>query len=475
MPLDDRERSFENALARHLRPSGSAGACSDAETLASYHEQSLEPGVMASLKAHISECARCQQILAQLQATDEIPLASDIASPETAAAKPGVRVMPARRPTLLRWVAPAGALAAGLLVWVAVHENKLDRFAKAPSRGDAKPSEIAKAQSSSALPLPPPSLDATADGDRLTADTFSPSDTVRAPLSRIAPVPQPRPQTRAKEKYFESARKPSSSAQGVAGGFAGAAAKLVTPSVSEPVLEPTPPRSVAQTVTVEPAPAAAIATNNRLDQAESGKNESETKAANEKRDAAYSRPASPMPAVTGAVPAPVPAAPPAPQQSSESVEVTAESSAITSLPVHGRQVADLTNLNQRVQSLLATGGTPVTVSAPNGRASWRIGPGGVILFSSDGGKTWLVQPSGTITDLLAGSAPSDKVCWIVGRSGTILRTSDRGKHWKKVTPPTQDDLRSVFAANDHQATVSPANGTYKTSDGGATWKPLPRE
>src|SRR6267142_6081308 len=427
MPLDDRERSFENALARHLRPSGSAGACSDAETLASYHEQSLEPDVMASLKAHISECARCQQILAQLQATDEIPLASDIARPETAAAKPGVRVIPARRPTLWRWVAPAGALAAGLLVWVAVHENKLDRFARAPSRGDAKPSEIAKAQSSSALPLPPPSLDATADGDRLTANTFSPSDTVRAPLSRIAPVPQPRPQTRAKEKYFESARKPSSSAQGVAGGFAGAAAKLVTPSAPAPVLEPTPPRSVAQTVAVEPAPVA-IATN-RLDQAESGKTESEAKAANEKRDAAYSRSASPMSAVGGAAPAP---AEPALQQSSQDVQVSAESSATTALPAHGRQAAEMTNLNQ--QLLLTSGGAAVTVSAPDGRASWRIGPGGV-----------------------------------------ILRTSDRGKHWKKVTPPTQDDLRSVFAANDHQATVSPANGTYKTSDGGATWKPLPRE
>ena len=473
MPLDDRERSFENALARHLRPSGSAGACSDAETLASYHEQSLEPDVMASLKAHISECARCQQILAQLQATDEIPLASDIARPETAAAKPGVRVMPARRPTLWRWVAPAGALAAGLLVWVAVHENKLDRFARAPSRGDAKPSEIAKAQSSSALPLPPPSLDATADGDRLTADTFSPSDTVRAPLSRIAPGPQQRLQSRSKEKDLESARKPSAAAAGVAGGFADGAAKLVTPSAPERVLEPTPPGSVTQTVAVEPDPA--VEATNQAVRGELAKSEAEEKAANEKRDAAYSRPASPMPAVTGAVPAPVPAAPPAPQQSSESVEVTAESSAITSLPVHGRQVADLTNLNQRAQLLLASGSAPVTVSAPDGRASWRIGPGGVILFSSDGGKTWLVQPSGTITDLLAGSAPSDKVCWIVGRSGTILRTSDKGKHWKKVTPPTQDDLRSVFAANDHQATVSPANGTYKTSDGGATWKPLPRE
>ena len=136
MPLDDRERSFENALARHLRPSGTPGACSDAETLAAYHEQSLAPEVMASLKVHITECGRCQQILAQLQATDEIPSASDIAQPQAAAAKTSVRVIPARKPRIWRWVAPAGALAAALLVWVAVHENKLNRFEKAPS-GDA--------------------------------------------------------------------------------------------------------------------------------------------------------------------------------------------------------------------------------------------------------------------------------------------------------------------------------------------------
>jgi photosystem II stability/assembly factor-like uncharacterized protein len=117
----------------------------------------------------------------------------------------------------------------------------------------------------------------------------------------------------------------------------------------------------------------------------------------------------------------------------------------------------------------------VTVSAPGGRVSWRIGPAGVILFSSDAGKTWLVQPSGIITDLLAGSAPSDKVCWIVGRSGTILRTTDKGKHWKKVNAPIQDDLRSVFAVNARQATVSPANATYQTTDGGATWNKLPPE
>src|SRR5712671_752524 len=256
MPLDDRERTFENALARHLRPSGTPGACFDAETLAAYHEQSLAPEVMASLKAHISECARCQQILAQLQTTDEIPLASDIAQPQAAAAKTAVRLIPARKPRLWRWVAPAGALAAALLVWVAVHENKLNRFEKAPSGDATRPTEIAKAEPSATPPLPPPSLDATANSGRVAADTFNPTDRVQQSFSKIAPGPQQRLQSRSKEKDLETARKPSSAATGVAG----AAAKLVTPSAPAPVLEPTPPRSVAQTVTVEPAPAA-IATN----------------------------------------------------------------------------------------------------------------------------------------------------------------------------------------------------------------------
>jgi len=468
MPLDDRERSFENALARHLRPSGSPDACSDAETLAAYQEQSLAPEVMASLKAHVGECARCQQILAQLQATDEIPLAAGIVQPETAAPKTGIRVTPARKPTLWRWVAPAGALAAGLLVWIAVHESNSGRFASAPSRGDAKPTEIVTAQPASAPPLPPPSLDATANSERLSADALSRSDTVQQ--SKIPRVPQARSQALNKEEKLESSRRPSSSAKGVRGGFADGAAKLVTPAA--PALEPTPPRSVAQTVTVEPAPAA-VATNQAA-RGELAKTESEAKSADEKRDAAYSRSASPTPAVGGAVPAP--AAPtPVPQASSQSVEVTAESSAITTLPARKRQVGDAANLNQTAQLLLASGSAAVTVSAPDGRASWRIGPAGVILFSPDAGKTWLVQPSGTITDLVAGSAPSAKVCWIVGRGGTILRTTDEGKHWKKVIPPTQDDLRSVFAASDRQATVSPAHGAYQTTDGGATWKQLPPE
>ena len=84
MPRDDREQNFEKALARGLRSPDSARGddaqtndCLDAETLAAYHERLLDPEEMAQRKAHIASCARCQEILAQLEATDAIPVEAD--------------------------------------------------------------------------------------------------------------------------------------------------------------------------------------------------------------------------------------------------------------------------------------------------------------------------------------------------------------------------------------------------------------
>src|SRR5260370_10506525 len=85
---DGRERSFDKALARHLRsaaPAGQAagmpgelasqgGACPDPETLAAYHERSLLPEQLNSLKEHIVGCPNCQTVLAHLATTHEIPL-----------------------------------------------------------------------------------------------------------------------------------------------------------------------------------------------------------------------------------------------------------------------------------------------------------------------------------------------------------------------------------------------------------------
>src|SRR5216683_2984767 len=151
MGSDERDRKFDKALSRHLRASHGAadaalqrGSCPDTETLAAYHERSLLPEEMNSWKEHIVGCANCQTVLSHLEATDEIPLQAaeeekvlvqtetviqTSASGQSQPAAPVVLPKSSRRARLLRgarwqWLAPAGALAASLLVWIALHENQ---------------------------------------------------------------------------------------------------------------------------------------------------------------------------------------------------------------------------------------------------------------------------------------------------------------------------------------------------------------
>ena len=73
MPAEDRDRQFENALARQLRADAAGdSACLDPELLAAYHQRMLSPEEMIVAKEHVVSCGRCQEILAQLEATDHV-------------------------------------------------------------------------------------------------------------------------------------------------------------------------------------------------------------------------------------------------------------------------------------------------------------------------------------------------------------------------------------------------------------------
>src|SRR4030095_16467360 len=146
---DDRDRLFEQALARRLRVDAGRNApgCLDPEVLAAYHERMLSPEEMSDLKTHLVSCLLCQEILARLEATQDIPekqnreselvLAraaypsnADQIREETNLPAEGAKIAEARpdRVTEFRtrkiavfgWVAPAGAIAAGLLLWVGI-------------------------------------------------------------------------------------------------------------------------------------------------------------------------------------------------------------------------------------------------------------------------------------------------------------------------------------------------------------------
>lgn len=102
---------------------------------------------------------------------------------------------------------------------------------------------------------------------------------------------------------------------------------------------------------------------------------------------------------------------------------------------------------------------------------WAVGKYGEIRATSNGGRTWVSQPSGTGEEL-------ESVCfvdlnhgWAVGVGGTIIATSDGGATWTPQTSGTTEDITGVnFTDTTHGWAV--ANTTVlKTTNGGATWSP----
>ena len=60
------------------------------------------------------------------------------------------------------------------------------------------------------------------------------------------------------------------------------------------------------------------------------------------------------------------------------------------------------------------------------------------------------------------------------RDGVVERSRDQGKTWTRTTSPTPDRLVSVSATDARTAVVTTGGGArFTTSDGGATWRPLP--
>lgn len=118
---------------------------------------------------------------------------------------------------------------------------------------------------------------------------------------------------------------------------------------------------------------------------------------------------------------------------------------------------------------------------------WAVGEDGVIWHTNDGGRAWLLQPSGTRAALRALHFLDRQTGWVVGRLelpydggslGVILHTRDGGKNWKALASNTLPGLNAVRFADTHMGYVAGdgneqfPGGVFCTTDGGQTWKPL---
>src|SRR6266851_8869896 len=107
----DRDRSVERVLGQALRAGASAeesGACLDAETLAAWADGGLTASDLATVETHLSECSRCQSLVATLERTRP-------ASPEREPWWP---------PNFgFGWLVPLTAAGTAILLWVALPGN----------------------------------------------------------------------------------------------------------------------------------------------------------------------------------------------------------------------------------------------------------------------------------------------------------------------------------------------------------------
>jgi hypothetical protein len=117
--------------------------------------------------------------------------------------------------------------------------------------------------------------------------------------------------------------------------------------------------------------------------------------------------------------------------------------------------------------------TGVEIASPDPMIRWRL-RGPIIERSSDGGARWEVQPTGIEAALTGGSAASPSVVWIVGRNGVILLSTDAGRSWRRIQFPEITDLSSARARDAQSVAVTTGDGrVFSTTDAGVTWVPRP--
>jgi hypothetical protein len=414
---------------------------------------------------HIAGCSRCQQILLHLEATDEISLQVEaekelqmrepvlsVGALYAASQTPSFTMAGHTKPALktpqdisvgrgfkaLRWAAPAGAIAAGLLIWIVTRDTKMQ------TRSHVDNVQVAQQQRSDDQLAAPPALPVAPPANTVTKtkrlnEQRKDNGRFRQPAEAPGPVSTPRDSMSdsisSRVGFGAGARSPGANAP-----QASRESRDETLQAAAPIVPESRPSSEPKDAVASAGPPIAAPNSSGDARAESATRASEAA----KSDAKQS------------------ANPNAPQ--------TFETSSSGDI---GQQVVALDKLEPPPSLKKGAFENAKIILAPKGRVRWRLLSGGGIGRSSDGGVTWLPQNSGVNVELIAGSAPSNTVCWIVGRGGTILKTIDGGGHWSKVAWPNTGEISGIEGMDAMHAIVYDRTAgipvRFATNDGGMTW------
>lgn len=105
----------------------------------------------------------------------------------------------------------------------------------------------------------------------------------------------------------------------------------------------------------------------------------------------------------------------------------------------------------------------------NANAGWVVGASGIILHTSNGGRSWNAEKGGTDEDLLAVTADSSGAIFIVGKRATVLKSLDNGETWRRCIVPAEVDLTNVMSLPSGELFVLGRDRLFTSTDSGSSW------
>lgn len=113
------------------------------------------------------------------------------------------------------------------------------------------------------------------------------------------------------------------------------------------------------------------------------------------------------------------------------------------------------------------------VATHDGTRAWVVGNFGSAFVTTDGGRSWKRQDTGTESPLFGVDFADETHGWIVGQGGLILRTTDGGASWTPQASPVAGGKHFFEVAavdRDTAWAVGDWGAIARTTDGGRTWR-----
>jgi photosystem II stability/assembly factor-like uncharacterized protein len=103
---------------------------------------------------------------------------------------------------------------------------------------------------------------------------------------------------------------------------------------------------------------------------------------------------------------------------------------------------------------------------------WAVGDLGTVMATTDGGRSWKKQPTGTGLALGYVDFVDARVGWALTDVDVVLKTADGGASWSRPNFVHTGIVNALRGYDANHAWIRTTTAQYTTSDGGATWQVL---